>query len=79
MKLQTVPRSDPLVLTLEESARLSNERPAVLRAALLSGELSGYRSGWVWRIPRASLEAWILKRCEELPQARPGRNTRSSR
>ncbi len=61
--------SERIVYRLPAAAKAISMSENELRALLASGEIPAYRTSagqtGHWRIPRASLEAWIAARCVE--------------
>lgn len=49
------------VLTTEEACEALRIGYNALYKLLSSGELKGYRNGRVWRIPKVSIETYILE------------------
>lgn len=51
----------PDILTTEETCEALRVGYNALYGLLSSGKLKGYRNGRVWRIPKASIQEYILE------------------
>ncbi|HEY3228825.1 MAG TPA: helix-turn-helix domain-containing protein [Roseiflexaceae bacterium] len=56
---------DPLLVRVEEAARLLSLSRSMIYALLNSGELPSVRCGTARRIPLAALQAWVKGQTEQ--------------
>lgn len=62
------PKTEPLLVRVEEAARLLSLSRSTIYEMLDSGELPSVRRGAARRIPIAALHAWIARQTGSSPQ-----------
>lgn len=66
------PPIEPLLVRVEEAARLLSLSRSTIYEMLDSGELPSVRRGTARRIPLAALRAWVAQQVERAAHDRPG-------
>lgn len=58
------------ILTLEDVCEILNIGKNTAYRLLATNELSGFKIGHIWKIPRTNLEAYISQYCQNLQTPR---------
>lgn len=61
---------DKLVITPREAATILSTSITTINEQLAAGEIPAYREGRNWKIPKASLNVYIMERAEKEAAAR---------